>query len=723
VTSQPSMPPTNGASQNSTTLPDMDQAPQYNEQLVVQWVNEKYESMKSARIKQQMIWYVNMAFYRGNQYVELVPRLSKIQTPKAPPYRVRSVTNRVKPIIRTELARLTSQRPSASVIAASSDDEDIQAAYAAEQAWGSISSRAKLEQEFQEVCWWMLITGNAFMKVWWDNQKLDYMSSPDQQNPIPGDICFGHVTPFHLYVPDYREVDIQNQPFVLNAYTKPVEWVNRFWGPVLKQKGINVQPDTVAANEILEDAYLSPSGDSEAAKSYDSVLCKEMWIKNGGCDLLPPGDWIVQVVGEAVVSLAPMYQHGRYPFIHFRHIPSGTFYGTSVIEDLVPLQREYNRTRSQIVEAKNRMARPQLLAARGSVDANKMSNQPGQVIYYTPGLPPPAPLPLTPLPSYVIQEQERIISDMEDLSGQHEVSRGQVPPGVTAATAISFLQEKDDSLLSHTFANIEWGMEEIARQTLSLVTQYWDIPHLIKVVGENQMFDAIMLKGSDLNGNTDIRMEGGSSLPTSKAATQALLMDMMKMGFIDPNEGLKIMEIGGARKLYENLRRDESQAQRENIRMKRLQPDDVEQARMEWEQAQQEEMGQVMTMQEQGVQPSPADPPMQTIGADGIPLQQPSIIPVNTWDNHDVHIKVHNDYRKSQAFELLSPEIKQQYELHVNMHLMAVTQAMQEAMMFGGGAGGPEAMAGDSPENAPPQEEGAPQEGPSEMPGMMPGGM
>src|SRR5262245_44252245 len=133
------MPPTNDGSVKSTSLPDMDQTVQYDEKQLAAWVNEKYNTMKAARTKQQMIWYVNMAFYRSNQYVELVPRLSKIQTPKAPPYRVRSVTNRIKPVIRTEQARLTAQKPSASVIPASSDDEDIQAAYAAEQAWEAIA--------------------------------------------------------------------------------------------------------------------------------------------------------------------------------------------------------------------------------------------------------------------------------------------------------------------------------------------------------------------------------------------------------------------------------------------------------------------------------------------------------------------------------------------------------------------------------------------------------
>lgn len=693
-----------------------------NEAKLAAWVKERYSNMKSERMKTEMKWYVNLAMYQGNQYVELVPRLSKLITPKAPPYRVRHISNRIKPIIRTEMSRLTSQKPSASVIPASADDEDMMAAHAAEQVWESVSSRNKLQMNYRNAVWWELITGNAFMKVWWDAYKIDYDSD------LQGDICFGHVTPFHIYVPDLREVDIQQQPYVLNVYTKPVEWVKRFYGD--KLQGRNIIPDTVNANDILSDAYLQL--DSSAGKEPDSVLCQEMWIKNGGCEFLD-GDYVVHVIGENVVDISPFYQHGKYPFTHFGHIPSGTFYRTSVIEDLIPLQREYNRTRSQLIENKNRMARLQLRAPIGSVDPAKITNEPGQIIMYRAGLPPPDPMPLQPVPNYVIEELNRTIQDMEDISGQHEVSRGGVPPGVTAATAISFLQERDDSLMSHTFADVEEGMEEIARQTLALVGQFWDTPHIIKVVGEDGFFDTMMLVGSNLKGNTDIRMEGGSSLPTSKAARQALIMDMMKMGFIDSRDGLKILDIGGVQKLQEQLRRDESQAQRENMRLKALQPDKIEQIRQEWAQSQMQELDQADILRQASTDPATGEPgpirqptePFKTLDQDLMPLSEPPVIPVNNWDNHEVHIEVHNNYRKSQAFELLPDAVKAQFEIHVQGHVMAVQQAMMEAQMFMG-AGGGEPMPGEEapgeqpgpetmPENMGPDSMG-PQEGPGGIP-------
>jgi hypothetical protein len=617
---------------------------------LVAWVREQYSNMKSARHKIQISWNLNLAFYYGNQYLEVTPLVGgKLILPKAPPYRVRQTVNRIRPAIRTELARITSQKPTASVIPASSEDEDLAAAYAAEQLWESISYRNKLDTQFRLAAWWALITGTGFVKTWWD-------SSARSDDGSPGNIRYAAVTPYHLFVPDLRTCFIQDQPFILNVYTRTVESLRQMYGNKINDMGI--VPNVIASQEILEDAVLNLAGTGRSEP--DSVLCFEMWAKPGAHKLLPDGG-LVHVVGQQVLHWSRQgipYQHGRYPFTKFGHIPTGKFYDESIILDLMGLQREYNRTRSQIIEAKNRMAKPQLLAAQGSVVASKITTEPGQIIFYKPGLPPPQPLPLQSLPSYVLQEQDRILLDMEDISGQHQVSRGSAPPGVTAATAISFLQEKDDSLLSHTYANVEEGMEDIAYQTLELVKQYWDTARTVKTVGSDGFFDVIELKGADIC--TDIRMEGGSALPTSKSARQAFLMDMMKMGFIPPEEGLKLMDMGGVQKLYATLKVDESQAQRENIKMKRLDPAQVQQNIVQQ---------QMLAMQ--------GDPSMMD-SETGEPSAPSSVIPVNDWDNHAVHVAIHNNFRKSQAFEMLDDSIKQEFQTHVNTHMAAINDAMEQ---------------------------------------------
>lgn len=648
---------------------------------LVAWAKGQYERAKSARSSIERQWRLNAAFYFGRQNVSFLTQgvgAGRLITPKVPPYIVRSVTNRIRPIIRTEYSRVTQNKPSASVVPASSEDRDLFAAQAAEQVWESEYSLKNLHNVYGRAAFWMLICGTSFMKTWWNSEVTSQYivgKNPDG-SPLyaPGDIMYAPVTPFHLFVPDIREPEIENQPFVMNVYVKPVEWAKQTYGQ-------DFPAEVSSSNEIMEDSTLNlSSGNTQP----DSVLVLEVWLKPGSHRLLPNGGYLC-IVSNKIVSMHDemLYQHNQYPFIKFEHIPTGGFYADSVINDLILPQREYNRTRSQMIESKNRMSKPQLMAPKGSVDPAKITTEPGQLIEFNPGFGPPQPLPLQNLPSYVSQELDIIKMDMEDISSQHEVSRGQAPGSVTAATAISFLQEKDDSAMAHTYQSIEAGWQKIARQALSHVVQFWDIKRIVKVTGVDGSFDALMLKGSEIASGTDIRIDAGSSLPTSKAARQAYVMDLMKMGFIDPSRGLELMEIGGTERFYEQLKIDERQAQRENLRMQNL---DIEQVQKfnEESAAQMEHQMKTSYLFSQALDPEGAGVNMSDPFTGTFTPPPTNIVPVNTWDNHAIHIDVHNRFRKSQAFESLPDVIKQQFEAHVRAHADALNAAAMGAQMMGG---------------------------------------
>ena len=675
------------------------------------WVLSEYEKCKSARQAVERQWYVNLEMYNGNHWVVWGrgALTGKLVTPKAPPWRTRIVVNRIKPIVRTEMSRLTSQKPTASVVPASSEDEDLFAAQAGEQVWESTYSRKKVPTVLRRAAWWLCLTGVGFIKTYWDPTIKDLAAG------TTGDFKIENVTPFHIFIPDHTIEEIEDQPYVIHAQVIPISKIELNY-PELAGK---CNPTVVGNSEIIDNARLNISTNN----APDSCLMLEMWLKPGTHKDFPEGG-LIRIIDNYVVvcEKALPYGHQEYPFIKFEHIPTGKFYSESVIVDLAGLNREYNRTRGQIIESKNRMAKLQLVAPEGSVDPSKMTTEPGQVILYKPGFNPPTPMPVQNLPSYVLQELDRILMDMEDLSSQHAISKGNVPPGVTAATAINYLQEKDDSVLAHTYASVEEGLEKLARQTLSLAVQYWTVPRVIKVTGTDGAFDALAFKGTDLKNATDIRMEAGSALPTSKAARQAFLMDLMKMGFIPPEKGLEMMEIGGVNKIFEQLRIDERQAQRENLRMKSFPPEQIDQhyqmvdalGQMQQQMGMQseEQMGAIPPELAGDLMPdgSPeamsgnlgmagADPQemmMQMPGVEadpntGEPLMPPPLVQVNTWDNHAVHIDVHNRFRKSQSFELLSDSHKRLFEEHVALHAEALMQTSMAAPPLDGEAppGGP----------------------------------
>src|SRR3954467_3486468 len=86
--------------------------------LGLQWFRQCQEQ----RQRQERQWYLNLAFYYGNQHVQFKQVASSgnfdLATPPAPYYRVRIVINQVRRTVRKEISRLTAQKPNAYVVPA-----------------------------------------------------------------------------------------------------------------------------------------------------------------------------------------------------------------------------------------------------------------------------------------------------------------------------------------------------------------------------------------------------------------------------------------------------------------------------------------------------------------------------------------------------------------------------------------------------------------------------
>lgn len=586
---------------------------------LVDYANGCFTRAKKVRLQFERQWYVNLAFYFGRQYVQWATTSlgdwNRLYEPRVPPWRVRLISNKIRPIVRAELAKVTKEKPRGFVIPSTADDADLAAARAGEAITEHLWRDLLLFKQIRRSEFWTLICGTSFMKDWYDKDR----PGKDRKK---GAIQVEPVSPFHIFICEAQEEELENQPFVIHSLAKSQEWIRSTYGKA-------VPPNVGAGSGVLEQQFLQAIGvNSGVTKDY--VAVREGWFKP--CRKFPDGAVIVWA-GEELLHMSEKwpYNHGEFPFTKFDHIPTGRFYSDSTIVDLINLQKEYNRTRSQIIEAKNKMAKPQLVAQLGSINVNKLTSEPGLVIEVKPGFQYPQPLPLTALPAYVIDELDRIQRDMDDISSQHEVTKGRTPPGVSAATAISYLQEEDDSKLSNTISSLEEGTEKLTRHLLSHVGQFWTAERQVQVIGDNGQFESFMFSQSDIRGNTDFKVEAGSATPRSRAAKQAFILELAKMQMIPPTAALKYLEMSEVGRMYEEMQKDARQAQRENLKM--------------------------------------------SFGNE---------VPINSFDNHQAHIAEHNSYRKTQQFEILSDEIKTLFERHVEGHKMQAAAAMGMPPMMPG---------------------------------------
>ena len=577
--------------------------------------NKKLKQAESIRTNFERQWFNNMAFYRGNQWVTWVKNPAvqlgvSLTQPKS--NRKRLVFNKIRPYIRNEFTKLTKEEAQFFVSPLTSELTDVSAAKTAEAIAEYLMYIAKFNAARRAGVWWSSLCGVGFMKTWYDNgYKLPAITDPTGQmkEQVTGAVRYDGISPFHIFVPYLDVEDLADQPWIIHGRTYDAQHVKA----VYKK---SVEPDTKSSAMGSEQRFLS-SINANASNRFNQVYLKEVWIKP--CAEYELGKLVI-FAGEEVLFEADFpYQHGEFPFQKFNGTRSGGFYGSSIIEDLIPMQKEFNLVKSQIAEARDLTSKPALTVTKGTVDIKKIKAIPGQIIEVQPGGEPPKRLVNPDFPQYVVNDMEGTIREMDNAAGQFEITRGHTPPGIEAASAIAYLQEENDTRLHDAIASIEDAVSESGRQSLQLVQQYWDQTRIVKTVSATHLQGTIEFKGKDLRNNTDLRVVSGSMAPRSAAAKQAFILEAIKMQLIPPAVGLKYLPLNDTESMYNEVQVDNNHAQRENLRMARGE--------------------QVQVME---------------------------------WDNHVVHVQEHENFMKSQEFELLDPQMQQIFVEHRKQHQTVV---------------------------------------------------
>lgn len=167
------------------------------------WCNKQFMKLKGSRGQQETQWYSNIIAYGKNQ------RLQVQRQPNGHPRAVPKMgadnkiwINRIRPFVRTEIARFTSNEPTATVVPATDDASDVFYAMQASQVWENQYKYRGVRKEFIKAAFNLSVFGNGFIKTWWDDNAIDDRVIGDEK----GDIRYGNVSPFNIWVPDYFEI-------------------------------------------------------------------------------------------------------------------------------------------------------------------------------------------------------------------------------------------------------------------------------------------------------------------------------------------------------------------------------------------------------------------------------------------------------------------------------------------------------------------------------------
>lgn len=510
------------------------------EEKIVAEITADFKKRQEARRPVELNWRLNMNFVVGNQFAQISSKGDIEESGKEYFWQEREAYNHIAPILETRLAKLGRVKAKAQVRPATSDDEDVASASLATKLIDAVCKENDFSSQLALANSWSEITGCAFFKVTWDAGKGHALDASGEVKE--GDVTITLCPPFEIFPEDIAITDIDKQSSIMHAKVLTTKEVKRIWGKDVKGGEVNVFSfDNAQVGGGFGYTASVPKIVSE--KREDSVTVIEKY--EAPTHEYPNGRLII-VAGDTLLYQGDMpYLNGEdgtrgYPFAKQVCIDNLTnFFGTSVVERIIPVQRAYNTVKNRKHEFMNRMAVGVMAVEDGSVDTDDLEEEglpPGKVVVYRQGSTPPIMLSPTQVPSEFSREEEKLLNEFVMISGVSEVTTySQVPANVASGTAISLLLEQDDTRIALTADSLRESIKRISKQVLRLYRQFAKVPRVKRITGDNGDVEIASFCAGNID-SEDIVFDTISDIEDTLSARRAMVYDLLKLGlFADEN--------------------------------------------------------------------------------------------------------------------------------------------------------------------------------------------
>lgn len=309
----------------------------------------------------------------------------------------------------------------------------------------------------------------------------------------------------------------------------------------------------------------------------------------------PTGRKIV-IAGGVVCEDGPNpYEDGLFPYARLvNYILPREFWGMSEVEQLESPQKIFNKLVSFSLDVLMLMGNPIWKVPTGSgIDTDNLFNRPGLIVEYD-GTQAPTREEGVQLQPYVLQLVDRMANWFDGISGANEVTRGMRPEGVTAASAISSLQEAAQTRIRQKSRNADAYLQHIGTLYKNRVFQYYSAPRIVRLTGDNNVqkyfklhvetleqpdgmkqrkatvrpyvqdetgaySESLEAREFMLKSDFDVKVITGSTLPFAKTEKSNLAFKLEEVGAIDELELLKAVEYPNAEAVWERVQQRRAQ--------------------------------------------------------------------------------------------------------------------------------------------------------------------
>lgn len=521
-------------------------------------------------------WQLNMSFVSGNQYCDIDASGEMFEEDKGYYWQSKRVFNHIAPIIDTRLSKLSRIRPSLTVRAASDDESDRHSAALASNILAAAQEDADLDGVISAATMWSEICGTAFYKTVWNAAGGKAVGvTEDGKKVREGRAEVAAVSPFEIYPYSLAVEALADQPSIIHAKALPVQDIYTMYG--VKLEGRDIEEFTLAMNAGSGGRYAGLAGAAGFGADGSGAYAGAVGVGAGksavkrGYELvieryerptadMPEGRLTVVAGGRLLYDGELPYKNGEdgereYPFVKQVALPlAGSFFGASVVDRLIPLQRAFNALKNRKHEFLNRIAMGTVAVEDGSVDVDELAEDglmPGKIIVYRQGGTPPSFMNAGSVPDEFWKEEEALISEFSKIAGTGDLSENADSfSGVTSATGLQLIIEQDDLRLNVTYGGIKRAVKTIGRHILRLYRQFAADLRLMKYAGENNALNLFYFKGSDISSD-DVVLEADSDVNMTPAQRRTVIYEILDKGLFTDADGK--ISVSAKNKLLELL--------------------------------------------------------------------------------------------------------------------------------------------------------------------------
>jgi hypothetical protein len=326
-----------------------------------------------------------------------------------------------------------------------------------------------------------------------------------------------------------RSMDMKSSYFC-RAYAMNVDKLKaqypdkaKFIGPDLDSIW-NAERTNIDKKIIYRDAQSGQLMTGNSNRSYDSqsnmTLKVEVWVKDdtvieemvksemGETQYLtrkkyPRGRKIVFSGNVLLEDSDNPYEDGEFPYEkHINYLLPREYYGISELENLESPQKIFNKLVSGALDVLVLMGNPVwIIPTSSGIDVDTVTNRPGMILEpdnVNHGIMRQEGVQLQP---YVMNLITAMQNWFDTVGGSMDITRGAKPTGVSAASAISQLQDAAQTRVRNKMRYLDVYLKQVANHYLSRVMQFYDVQRVYSVTndqdGSTKYFKFSMHKNED----------------------------------------------------------------------------------------------------------------------------------------------------------------------------------------------------------------------------------